>query len=170
MLSRSKLTGHKALGQLCDRSHSLTMNPIIFLLPILGFLAMTQPTQAAPTALIPRGPDIFSTKCVSWLLSKSPRVGQGWAFKGFCKNDSGTWAWDNSNILDACVGTHNGHLLHQPHGNMSGQCQECNDNDGWGKKAEDPLVCNCTNSQGVMVESSLNWGKFHCFSRLPFPS
>lgn len=73
----------------------------------------------------------FSKACVSWNLSASRLVGEGWVLSGFCKNSEGTYCWDDT-LLNNCLGTDgDGGLIHEPNGNLSGHCPQCNDNNGW---------------------------------------
>ena len=77
-------------------------------------------------------PQPFSEICVAWHLSPSTAIGKGWVFSAFCKNSKGEYYWDDNNRLDDCVSADDhGQLTHYTGQGMSGQCFECNSNDGW---------------------------------------
>lgn len=79
-------------------------------------------------------PALFSHACVAWYLSASRQIGLGWVLSGFCKNTTGPgiYTWDDSNLLDGCIGVDDkGFLIHSIGGYMSRKCSECNNNNGW---------------------------------------
>ncbi|KAB5517373.1 hypothetical protein GE09DRAFT_1230992 [Coniochaeta sp. 2T2.1] len=102
---------------------------------------------------------LFSEICIAWHLSPSTA------------DSKGGWYWDDNHELDDCVSVDDhGQLTHFTGQGMSGQCFECNSNDGWGHTSslDHTLTCNCSasvNNQMTVVRSSIDLNQVYSYQQ-----
>lgn len=99
---------------------------------LTGLLAIFASGIKAKTEGSAASPQLFSQACITWKLSFSNVMAEGWILSAYCKDSEGAYCWNDNNYLDDCVGTDSdGALIHEPKGgDVTTHCPQCNNNDG----------------------------------------